>query len=211
MVSPANISLLQSKNILIEAKSFAIGVRIEHLQSFIDKSQYKFKDRPDYLPPASFSLVSKTIYKGSERGVFSFCMCPGGIIAPCATSPGEVVTNGWSPSKRDYPTSNSGIVRIYQFVNGDWYQKGQDLNGDANYDYFGFSISLSNDGNTVAVGAKGKDDNGSNSGDNVTNISETDIAAVQQHFLNRWNYDPGKYQGYNHETFNNKILFNINL
>ncbi|MBT3612615.1 MAG: hypothetical protein HN522_06730, partial [Flavobacteriales bacterium] len=76
------------------------------------------------------------------------------------SSDGYTVAIGGS----DYPTSISGIVRIYQFVNGDWYQKGQDLNGDANYDHFGFSISLSNDGNTVAVGASGKDDNGSNSG-----------------------------------------------
>jgi uncharacterized FAD-dependent dehydrogenase len=103
-------TLLQSKNILIEAKSFAIGVRIEHLQSFIDKSQYKFKDRPDYMPPASFSLVSKTIYKGSERGVFSFCMCPGGFIVPSATSQNQVVVNGMSPSRRDSKYANSGIV-----------------------------------------------------------------------------------------------------
>jgi uncharacterized FAD-dependent dehydrogenase len=102
--------LLQSKKILIEAKSFAIGVRIEHLQSFIDKSQYKFKDRPVYLPPASFSLVSKTIYKGSERGVFSFCMCPGGFIVPSATSQNQVVVNGMSPSRRDSKYANSGIV-----------------------------------------------------------------------------------------------------
>ena len=103
-------TLLQSKNILIEAKSFAIGVRIEHSQSFIDKSQYKFKDRPEYLPPASFSLVAKTIYKGNERGVFSFCMCPGGFIVPSATSQNQVVVNGMSPSRRDSKYANSGIV-----------------------------------------------------------------------------------------------------
>ena len=103
-------TLLQSKNILIEAKSFAIGVRIEHLQSFIDKSQYKYNDRPDYLPPASFSLVSKTIYKGAERGVFSFCMCPGGFIVPSATGQNQVVVNGMSPSRRDSKFANSGIV-----------------------------------------------------------------------------------------------------
>jgi uncharacterized FAD-dependent dehydrogenase len=103
-------TLFQRKNILIEAKSFAIGVRIEHLQSFIDKSQYKFKERPDYLPPASFSLVSKTIYKGIERGVFSFCMCPGGFIVPSATNQNQVVVNGMSPSRRDSKFANSGIV-----------------------------------------------------------------------------------------------------
>lgn len=103
-------TLLQSKNIYIEVKSFALGVRIEHLQSFVDKSQYKFKERPSYLPPASFSLVSKTIYKGSERGVFSFCMCPGGFIVPSATSQNQVVVNGMSPSRRDSKYANSGIV-----------------------------------------------------------------------------------------------------
>ena len=103
-------TLLQSKDIYIEAKSFALGVRIEHLQSFIDKSQYKFNDRPSYLPPASFSLVAKTIYKGSERGVFSFCMCPGGFIVPSATSQNQVVVNGMSPSRRDSKFANSGIV-----------------------------------------------------------------------------------------------------
>jgi hypothetical protein len=60
----------------------------------------------DYLPAASYSLVHQV--KG--RGVYSFCMCPGGIIAPCATSQQEVVTNGWSPSKRNNPYANSGIV-----------------------------------------------------------------------------------------------------
>ena len=98
--------LLHQKNILIEAKPFALGVRVEHPQSLIDSIQYKCDIRSEYLPPAPYSIVKQV--KG--RGVYSFCMCPGGIIAPCATSPGEVVTNGWSPSKRDQPTSNSGIA-----------------------------------------------------------------------------------------------------
>lgn len=98
--------LLHKKEIRIEAKAFALGVRVEHTQNLIDKIQYKCEERGEFLPPAPYSIVKQV--KG--RGVYSFCMCPGGIIAPCATSPGEVVTNGWSPSKRDYPTSNSGIV-----------------------------------------------------------------------------------------------------
>jgi len=98
--------LLVKKDIVIEAKAFAIGVRVEHTQELIDQIQYKCKSRGEFLPPAPYSIVKQI--KG--RGVYSFCMCPGGIIAPCATKPGEVVTNGWSPSKRDYPTSNSGIV-----------------------------------------------------------------------------------------------------
>jgi uncharacterized FAD-dependent dehydrogenase len=98
--------MLHKKNILLEAKPFALGVRAEHPQYLIDEAQYHCKTRPDYLPAAYYSFVSQEL----ERGVYSFCMCPGGIIAPCATSPGEIVTNGWSPSKRNSPYANSGIV-----------------------------------------------------------------------------------------------------
>lgn len=98
--------LLYHKGIHIEAKPFALGVRVEHQQSIIDSIQYHCPSRGPYLPPAPYSIVRQV----NGRGVYSFCMCPGGIIAPCATSPGEVVTNGWSPSKRDQATSNSGIV-----------------------------------------------------------------------------------------------------
>ena len=98
--------LLNEKKIEIEAKPFAIGVRVEHSQNLIDQIQYKCKERGEYLPPAPYT-ISKQI---NGRGVYSFCMCPGGIIAPCATNQEEIVTNGWSPSRRDYPTSNSGIV-----------------------------------------------------------------------------------------------------
>ena len=98
--------LLKNKGVFLEKKSFALGVRVEHSQDLIDQIQYKCNSRGEYLPPAPYS-ISKQI---NGRGVYSFCMCPGGIIAPCATSQNEVVTNGWSPSKRDYPSSNSGIV-----------------------------------------------------------------------------------------------------
>ena len=98
--------LLHSKGIGVEAKPFALGVRIEHPQELIDKAQYKCDIRDPFLPPASYSLVSQE----QGRGVFSFCMCPGGIIAPAATAPGEIVVNGWSPSKRNNPYANSGTV-----------------------------------------------------------------------------------------------------
>lgn len=98
--------LLHSKNILIEAKPFALGVRVEHPQNLIDSVQYHCNARGEFLPPASYSLVQQV----NEKGVFSFCMCPGGIIAPAATSPGELVVNGWSPSKRNNPFANSGMV-----------------------------------------------------------------------------------------------------
>jgi len=98
--------LLHRKKISIEAKPFALGVRIEHPQSLIDSIQYHNPVREQSLPPASYSLVQQV----EDHGVFSFCMCPGGIIAPAATSPGELVVNGWSPSKRNNPFANSGMV-----------------------------------------------------------------------------------------------------
>lgn len=98
--------LLNDKGLKLEAKGFALGVRIEHSQELIDQIQYHGRLNDDYLPPASYSLVTQA----NDHGVYSFCMCPGGIVAPCATGEGEVVTNGWSPSKRNNPYSNSGIV-----------------------------------------------------------------------------------------------------
>ncbi|MCB0765231.1 MAG: FAD-binding protein [Flavobacteriales bacterium] len=98
--------LLRNKGVLLERKEFAMGVRIEHPQAIIDAAQYHCTVRDPYLPPASYSLVQQV----QGLGVYSFCMCPGGIIAPCATAQDEVVTNGWSPSKRNNPYANSGIV-----------------------------------------------------------------------------------------------------
>lgn len=98
--------LLANDQLLIEAKPFALGVRIEHPQSLIDSVQYHSAVRDEFLPPASYGLVQQA----EGRGVFSFCMCPGGIIAPAATNAGELVVNGWSPSKRNNPFANSGIV-----------------------------------------------------------------------------------------------------
>lgn len=98
--------LLLHKNIPIEFKPFALGVRIEHPQSLIDNIQYHCLNRGKFLPPASYSLVQQT----GDGPVFSFCMCPGGIIAPASTNPEELVVNGWSPSKRNNPFANSGIV-----------------------------------------------------------------------------------------------------
>ncbi|TKK69820.1 FAD-binding protein [Ilyomonas limi] len=98
--------LLYHKKLLIEPKPFALGVRIEHPQSLIDAIQYHCTVRSEYLPPAAYSLVQQV----NNKGVFSFCMCPGGIIAPAATNAGELVVNGWSPSKRNNPFANSGMV-----------------------------------------------------------------------------------------------------
>jgi len=107
-------SLLYSKKIVITAKPFALGVRVEHPQELINNIQYgnsgnfasSKSDDGMILPPASYSLVEQV----DGRGVFSFCMCPGGIIAPASTNTNELVVNGWSPSKRNNPYANSGLV-----------------------------------------------------------------------------------------------------
>lgn len=122
--------LLDEKKIEIESKPFAIGVRVEHPQELIDSIQYhcpvnQVSDTRKYLPAASYSLVEQI----NDRGVYSFCMCPGGIIAPCATAPGEVVTNGWSPSKRNNPYANSGIVVAVGEPDFKKYQKFNALSG----------------------------------------------------------------------------------
>lgn len=98
--------LLHKKKIQINSKPFALGIRIEHQQSVIDQMQYHGRLNDEFLPPASYSFVTQV----NGRGVYSFCMCPGGIVAPCSTNQNEVVTNGWSPSKRNNPFANSGIV-----------------------------------------------------------------------------------------------------
>lgn len=99
--------LLHDKRVALEAKPFAMGFRIEHPQELVDNIQYHSNKRLiEALPPASYSIVEQV--KG--KGVFSFCMCPGGIIAPAATDNFEVVVNGWSPSKRNGQFANSGWV-----------------------------------------------------------------------------------------------------
>ena len=117
--------LLQKKNILIEFKPFALGVRVEHPQSLIDSIQYHCMLRDQDLPPASYSLVQQV----DGKGVFSFCMCPGGIIATASTNPGELVVNGWSPSKRNNPFANSGIVVSVEEKEITQYQKHGELAG----------------------------------------------------------------------------------
>ena len=98
--------ICQRRNIDIELKSFAIGVRVEHPQELIDMIQYHGNCRGKFLPAASYNLVKQI----DGRGVYSFCMCPGGFIVPSATSQDEVVVNGMSPSGRSSPFANSGIV-----------------------------------------------------------------------------------------------------
>jgi len=99
-------SLLQKNKIKIEAKPFAMGVRIEHPQPLINEIQYHMKIKPENLPAATYNL--STNIDGS--GVYSFCMCPGGIIVPAMTAPDEIVVNGMSMSRGDSPYANSGLV-----------------------------------------------------------------------------------------------------
>ncbi|WP_337865919.1 FAD-dependent protein [Ignavibacterium sp.] len=98
--------LLHKKGILIQPKAFALGVRIEHPQSLINEIQYHTKEKHPNLPAASYSLACNV----NERGVYSFCMCPGGIIVPASTAQNEIVVNGMSVSRRDSPYANSGFV-----------------------------------------------------------------------------------------------------
>lgn len=99
-------SILSENRILLESKPFAMGVRVEHPQGLINRIQYHGSAANDYLPAASYNLVRQV----GGRGVYSFCMCPGGFIVPSATSQEEVVVNGMSPSGRNSPYANSGIV-----------------------------------------------------------------------------------------------------
>lgn len=102
--------LLQQNDIYLEAKPFAIGFRVEHPQALIDHIQYKGRERGDFLPAASYSLVHQANTRKGVRPVFSFCMCPGGFIVPAMTVEGEMVINGMSPSRRNSRYANSGIV-----------------------------------------------------------------------------------------------------
>jgi uncharacterized FAD-dependent dehydrogenase len=102
--------LLDQKKVLIQSKPFALGLRVEHSQNLIDRIQYHCDSRGKYLPAAPYSMATQTELNKVQRGVFSFCMCPGGFIVPSATNPGEVVVNGMSPSKRDSKFANSGMV-----------------------------------------------------------------------------------------------------
>ena len=103
--------LLHHHKIKIEAKPFALGVRVEHEQMLIDSIQYHcVGKRNEYLPASAYALVHQANVKGNDKGVFSFCMCPGGLIVPASTSPGEIVVNGMSMSRRDSPFANSGTV-----------------------------------------------------------------------------------------------------
>ena len=98
--------LFHSKDITMEFKPFALGVRVEHPQGLIDKIQYAQSPRHKNLPAASYRVVTQV----DAKGVFSFCMCPGGLVVPASTAPGEIVVNGMSLSKRDSPFANSGVV-----------------------------------------------------------------------------------------------------
>jgi uncharacterized FAD-dependent dehydrogenase len=117
--------LLMNKRILIEAKPFALGVRVEHPQSFIDECQYGISSRSPLLPAASYALNAQY----QDRGIFSFCMCPGGLIVPSATAPGEIVVNGMSLSRRDSAFANSGVVSAVEIEDIATYHGNQFLPG----------------------------------------------------------------------------------
>lgn len=117
--------LLHKKGIKIEAKPFAMGVRVEHPQDIIDSIQYHCHIRDEYLPAAAYSLVTQA----QGRGVYSFCMCPGGFIVPAATGPEETVVNGMSPSRRNSYFANSGMVVEIRVEDFPEYEKYGELAG----------------------------------------------------------------------------------
>ena len=113
--------LLHRKGVRLEAKAFAMGVRIEHPQALIDSIQYHCETRGEYLPAAAYSLVSQE----NGRGVYSFCMCPGGFIVPAMTDAAQSVVNGMSPSGRTSPYANSGLVTEvrpadFEYLRAEW-------------------------------------------------------------------------------------------
>ena len=113
-------ALCARRRVQIEAKPFALGVRIEHPQALVDEIRYHQLPRDPNLPASSYSLVCQA----DGRGVFSFCMCPGGLIVPAATAAGEIVVNGMSMSRRDSPFANSGTVVAVEPE--DWKRGGYD-------------------------------------------------------------------------------------
>lgn len=120
--------LLNKNKIRIEPKPFSMGVRIEHPQSLINEIQYHTREKHQNLPSAIYQLSCNV----EDRGVYSFCMCPGGIIVPAATAPGEIVVNGMSLSKRNSPFANSGFVA--EISESDW------KNFDNNYPFGGLML-----------------------------------------------------------------------
>ena len=99
--------MLHDQHIELEAKGLAMGVRLEHPQYIIDQIQYhNLNGRGQFLPPAEYNFVTQV----DGRGVYSFCMCPGGIVVPAASAPGQLVVNGMSPSNRGSYWANSGMV-----------------------------------------------------------------------------------------------------
>ncbi len=119
--------LLHRHHLRLEAKPFALGVRIEHPQPLIDQIQYRQKERDPNLPASSYKLVTQV----AGRGVFSFCMCPGGLVVPAATSPGELVVNGMSLSRRDSPYANSGTVVAVELEDLDNFRREREQAGQS--------------------------------------------------------------------------------
>ncbi len=118
--------LLYRRGVRVDAKAFAMGVRIEHPQALIDSIQYHCAARGEYLPAASYSLVSQE----NGRGVYSFCMCPGGFIVPAMTDAAQSVVNGMSPSGRTSPYANSGMVTEvrpadFEHLRAEWGETGR--------------------------------------------------------------------------------------
>lgn len=156
-------ALLHRRNIRLEAKPFALGVRVEHPQELIDQVQYRQSPRERDLPAASYKLVTQV----GKRGVFSFCMCPGGLVVPAATAPGELVVNGMSMSRRDSPFANSGIVVAVEL---------EDLGAFASFGVFaGLALQQSVEQAVFAFGSGGQQAPAQRLTDFVSGKSSSDL------------------------------------
>lgn len=183
--------LLADHHITIEAKPFALGVRIEHPQTFIDQCQYGISDRGAVLPAASYALNAQY----HDKGIFSFCMCPGGLIVPAATSPGEIVVNGMSLSRRDSPFANSGVVTSVDIKDLDQYAEHGELRGVAFQKSVEQTMFMAGNGSQAAPAQRLKDFiSGNLSGDlPPTSYIPGVFPAPLHELLPAWIYERIKY------------------
>lgn len=178
--------LLDNKNIAIEPKDYAIGVRIEHPQSLIDKMMYNQFPRHENLPASSYRVACEI----NSKGVFSFCMCPGGLIVPASTAPGELVVNGMSLSKRNSPFANSGFVTAV------------DQNDYQEYGYSGVFAGLNFQKHLEKDFFNAGDGTQSAPAQNVIDFLDGNTGKS----LHETSYIPGIYQAEIHKLLPNKIV-----
>lgn len=176
---------LQDQGVALEAKPFAVGVRIEHPRELIDQLQYNTKNVPNYLPSATYSFAEQV----DGRGVYSFCMCPGGLIVSASTNNGELVVNGMSPSHRKAPFSNSGLVVELRLEDFESFAKYGALRGLEFQKYLEMQIYSAGGGDFVAPAQRiadfchGKTNSEVISGSYIPGCKSTDVGGVLPRFI----------------------------